>query len=371
MKVALLAPEMCSRGGIQSFMWRIAETLSVLAAEDLSECLVLSLNDDEQALRSHPFMPLGLQAWGSGRSKVALASYMLRAMRQVDVMIVGHIGLAPLVYFLHKFGRIKRYYVILHGIEAWGRVSALESIAVHSADGIIATTCYTAAEFAEHNSVPESRCIVIPLCANERPVTPNSGFHIHGGFKLLCVARLDASERYKGFETVFQALAQLKSRYPDIHLNLVGDGNDRSRLEHEARTVGIAEMVTFWGHLSDEDLAAVYADCDVFVMPSRMEGFGIVFLEAMHHGKPCIGGNHGGTPEVIEHGKSGFLVEYRDVEALVYYIESLRSNHVLQVSLGERGRELVSSRFNGAKFRQNYRSLMLGTSAWSLLKSQH
>jgi glycosyltransferase involved in cell wall biosynthesis len=363
MKVALLAPEMCSRGGIQSFMWRIAETLGVLAAEGLSECLVLSLNDDEQALRSHPFMPLGLQAWGSGRSKVALASYMLRAMRQVDVMIVGHIALAPLAYFLHKLGRIKRYYVILHGIEAWGRVSALESMAAHSVERIVTTTRYTAAEFAKHNSVPESRCIVIPLCANERPITPNSKFRIHGGFKLLCVARLDASERYKGFETVFQALAQLKSRYPEIHLNLVGDGNDRARLEKEARTVGIAEKVTFWGRLSDEELAAAYDNSDVFVMPSRMEGFGIVFLEAMRHGKPCIGGNHGGTPEVIEHGKSGFLVDYGDAEALVSHIESLQNDHVLRTSLGSMGRELIKSRFSSARFRQSYRRLIMSMKA--------
>ena len=363
MQVALLAPEMCSHGGIQSFMWRIAETMDAQVSEGLAEGLVLSLNDDAQALRSHPLMPPGLQAWSSGRSKVALASYMLRTMRQVDVLIVGHIGPAPLAYFLHKLGKVKRYHVILHGIEAWGRISGLENLAVHGAEKIVATTRYTAEQFARNNGILEDRCVIIPLCINERPIIPNPRFRLKGNFKLLCVARFDASERYKGFEYVFQALAQLKPQHPEIHLNLVGDGNDRARLERAAQELYVANQVTFWGRLSDEELAAAYDNSDVFVMPSRMEGFGIVFLEAMSHGKPCIGGNHGGTPEVIEHGKSGFLVEYGDVKALVSHIESLRNNHVLRTSLGSMGRELIESRFSVARFRQSYRRLIMGMSA--------
>jgi hypothetical protein len=115
--------------------------------------------------------------------------------------------------------------------------------------------------------------------------------------------------------------------------------------------------------LSDEELAAAYDNSDVFVMPSRMEGFGIVFLEAMRHGKPCIGGNHGGTPEVIEHGKSGFLVDYGDAEALVSHIESLQNDHVLRTSLGSMGRELIKSRFSSARFRQSYRRLIMSMKA--------
>jgi len=344
-------------------MWRIAEVIGAMVKEGLTQGYVLSLNDKTVELRGHPAMPQGIQAWGASRSKTRLAAWTLRCMQPVDVMVVGHIGPAPLAYLLLKLERIERYFVILHGIEAWKRVSALKRTAARSAVNVLATTRYTAAEFARQNDIGDDLLRVVPLCADERYIIPSTTFRLHGGFKLLCVARLDSSERYKGFEQVFHALARLGSQHKDVHFNLVGDGIDRMRLERAAHQLGVSQQITFWGRLSDEDLAAAYADCDVFVMPSKREGFGIVFLEAMRHAKPCIGGNHGGTPEVIEHGKSGFLVKYGDVEALANNIATLRREPALRATLGVRGRELVETRFSACQFRERYRKLILDGAA--------
>jgi glycosyltransferase involved in cell wall biosynthesis len=363
LRVCLLATEMCSHGGIQTFMWRITEVIGAMVKEGLAQGYVLSLNDNTVELRGHPAMPQGIQAWGASRSKARLAAWALGRMQPMDVMVVGLIGPAPLAYLLRKLGRVERYFVILHGIEAWKRVSALKRMAARSAVGVLATTPYTAAEFARQNEIGDDLLRVVPLCADERHIIPSTTFRLHGGFKLLCVARLDASERYKGFEHVFRALARLGSEHTDVHFNLVGDGADRLRLERTARQLGVSEQITFWGRLSDEDLAAAYADCDVFVMPSKKEGFGIVFLEAMRHGKPCIGGNHGGTPEVIDHGKSGFLVKYGDVDALANDIARLRRDPALRATLGARGRELVKTRFSARQFRERYQKLILDGAA--------
>jgi glycosyltransferase involved in cell wall biosynthesis len=363
LRVCLLATEMCSPGGIQSFMWRIAEVIGAMMKEGLAQGYVLSLNDNTVELCGHPAMPRGIEAWGASRSKTRLAAWTLGCMQPMDVMVVGLIGPAPLAYLLQKLGRVERYVVILHGIEAWKRVSAWKRMSARSAASVLATTHYTAAEFTRQNEIGEDLLRVVPLCADERHIIPSTTFRLHGGFKLLCVARLDASERYKGFEHVFHALARLGSEYTDVHFNLVGDGTDRARIERAARQLGVSQQLTFWGRLSDEDLAAAYADCDVFVMPSANEGFGIVFLEAMHHGKPCIGGNHGGTPEVIDHGKSGFLVKYGDVEALANDIATLRRESALRATLGARGRELVETRFSARQFRERYRKLILDGAA--------
>jgi len=89
---------------------------------------------------------------------------------------------------------------------------------------------------------------------------------------------------------IFEALTRIPDP-PVPHLNLVGTGDDQPRLEAVASALGVEDRVTFWGVLDDARLGAAYADCDVFVMPSKEEGFGIVFLEAMLRGKPCIGGH--------------------------------------------------------------------------------
>jgi glycosyltransferase involved in cell wall biosynthesis len=94
-------------------------------------------------------------------------------------------------------------------------------------------------------------------------------------------------------------------------------------------------------------------------MPSKKEGFGIVFLEAMRSGKPCIGGNHGGTPDVIEHGKSGFLVEYGNVEELADQIRVLVDDPTLRQTMGGRGQELVAGKFSLRNFQGIYQELML------------
>ena len=157
---------------------------------------------------------------------------------------------------------------------------------------------------------------------------------------------------------IFEAITRITDP-PAPHLNLVGTGNDQPRLKAVASELGVEDRVTFWGVLDKARLAAAYEDCDVFVMPSKNEGFGIVFLEAMRRGKPCIGGAHGGTPEVIEDGKSGFLVEYGDVDALVRYLLALRADPELRRRLGERGRELARSRFSAAAFGDRWRQLVL------------
>lgn len=360
MRVALVAGEMCSHGGIQSFMWRVAEVIGGLVTEGIAEGRIFSMNDTTDRLRAHPRMPQMLSAWGVDHSRWRLVRDILRYACPADTLIVGHIGPAPLAYLLHKFGCIKRYFVILHGIEAWRRVSIFERYAARSAERVIATTHYTSNVFSRINKIDESLLRVIPICTEEVPILPQQGIQLKGGFKMLCVARLAASERYKGVDHVFQALAKLKSQYPEIHLNVVGDGDDRARLQCYAEELGVVDQVTFWGHLSDKERNAAYTDCDVFVMPSKMEGFGVVFLEAMSHGKPCIGGNHGGTPEVIERGKSGFLVEYGDVESLVRHIESLYNDSSLAESLGSRGYDLISGKFNSTRFRESYRKLIMG-----------
>ncbi|MDW8259361.1 MAG: glycosyltransferase family 4 protein, partial [Gammaproteobacteria bacterium] len=295
-RVALLAPEICTHGGVQSYMLRIVEALTSNADAGY-DVYCISLNDGPETLKQHPLLQRCAGTAGAMRSKIRLGRHLL-ALPRLDTLIVGHLGPSPVGWLFSALGRTRRYLVVLHGVEAWVRARPTRRLAARRADGVVATTAYTAREFSRLNAIEEGRVCVLPLCADERHLGADKSdpeFRLDGAFKLLCVARQDSSERYKGFEMIFEALARLQDA-PLPHLNLVGTGDDQPRLRKAALSLGVGDRVTFWGALDDRRLARAYEDCDVFVMPSKMEGFGIVFLEAMLRGKPCIGGAHGGTP---------------------------------------------------------------------------
>lgn len=357
--IGLLASEMCTRGGVQSFMLRLAELQgSMVESGEACFAWCVSLNDRPSEMALHPAIPAVLTRGGAGRSKMLLILKSLLSLPRVDSLIVGHLGLAPLAMILKRLGRVKRYYVILHGIEAWKRSSPIKRAALRRANKLVATTRFTAEECGRVNELQRGLFEVIPLCADERTIASDQSFELRGEFKLLCVSRQDRTEEGKGFLYLFRAIARLCTRVAGIHLNMVGMGNAQYELKEEVERLGIADRVSFWGQLSDAELMAAYQLCDLFVLPSRKEGFGIVFLEAMRFGKPCVGGNHGGTPEVIDHGQSGFLVEYGDVPSLAEAIAALANDPHLKNRMGSFGKSLVESRFSKAAFNAAYVALI-------------
>jgi glycosyltransferase involved in cell wall biosynthesis len=110
-------------------------------------------------------------------------------------------------------------------------------------------------------------------------------------------------------------------------------------------SLGLEDGVLFEEDLDDDELADRYRRCTVFVMPSGQEGFGIVFLEAMRFGKPCIGGSVGGTPDVIDDGRTGFLVPFGDVDALESAVKRLVENPELAREMGWAGRRKLNDEF--------------------------
>jgi glycosyltransferase involved in cell wall biosynthesis len=275
----------------------------------------------------------------------------------VALVIVGHIAFAPIIYLFSKFGFIKKYYVIVYGIEVWKRLSFIQKKSLLGAEKIIAISEATSFQLNSSNDFIFNNIINIPLCVAEKLEPGSSSIKLVGGFKMLCVSRQIASEKYKGFESIFNAILTLK-KYKNIHLNLVGDGDDHGRLINIVNSLGIGSQVTFWGSLPAVELEAAYKQCDLFIMPSKGEGFGIVFLEAMKHSKPCIGGNHGGTPEVIIHNNTGYLVDYDDHEQLSNYIQILMLDSNLRNEFGINGKLRVEEYFSISIFKNNYKKLL-------------
>lgn len=352
--IRLIVTDMAMHGGIQSYMRRLWEMLNEIPGAQL-ECF--SLNDTAEAL-AHRVPDAAGRLRGFSQSKLTFVLKQLLRKRSDTIAIVGHLHLAPVVLAAKLLGRIRGYIVILHGIEAWQRHGWLIRSAMRQSIRNVATTHYTVNLNAKMNGIPTEHYYVIPLCAERDIPPPTPGFKLNGEFPLLMVARLDTSEKYKGIEMVIDAVARLWHMGVPAHFNLVGDGNDRSRLEGYAVEKGCSEHVTFWGEINDADLQAAYKSASIFVMPSKKEGFGIVFLEAMRHGVPCIGGNHGGTPEVIMEGINGYLIEWGDVDALTSRLTLLWQHQASRAAFGKAAYQAYVNKYSYFAFSENWRNLI-------------
>jgi glycosyltransferase involved in cell wall biosynthesis len=175
---------------------------------------------------------------------------------------------------------------------------------------------------------------------------------------VLAVGRWSSTERYKGFDTLIQALPQLQRIAPDLHLVFVGEGDDQPALEKLAESLGVRERICFFSGLTRAQLVATYRHAEVFALPSSGEGFGMVFLEAMALGIPVVGGNHGGILDIIEDGATGFLVPHGDITQLAERVAFLLTNPSLARDIARRGRERVLQHFRFENFEAGLRDVL-------------
>src|SRR5208282_6706492 len=175
---------------------------------------------------------------------------------------------------------------------------------------------------------------------------------------ILAVGRWSAAERYKGFDTLIQTLPQLQSSAPGVQLVFVGEGDDQPALENLAQSLNVRDRVQFISGLTRAQIVAVYRQSEIFALPSAGEGFGFVFLEAMALAKPVVGGNHGGIPDIIEDGVTGFLVPHGNVAQLAEKLRLLLTNQPLREEMGRRGRERLLERFRFETFDAAFRAVI-------------
>ena len=145
----------------------------------------------------------------------------------------------------------------------------------------------------------------------------------------------------KGHELVLHALARFKDSHPDLQCHIIGEGADLGRFTALAENLGISGRVHFLGRRSRAEVAAAMQHCTVFVLPSRYEGLGCVYLEAMACGKPAIACHGQGIEEIIHHGENGWLIPVDGLEELVQNLQLLLANAALRARIGKAARQTI------------------------------
>lgn len=224
----------------------------------------------------------------------------------------------------------------------------MEGEAVRRADKVIAISRAIGTLISDHHNVPEEKIVVSPL-GIDLPDEPSTADIDKETLNVLFVGRL---EKRKGVETLFEAIPSIVDKAPNVRFTIVGGDTNVSPLGGSYQNYLLKNLdsryhpyVKFMGFVSDTELKNCYRDCDIFVAPSLYESFGLIYLEAMAWGKPVIGCNVGGVPEVVEDGISGLIVHPGDADELSGAIIRLSDFHTRK-ELGVSARQRVERYFS-------------------------
>ena len=343
----LIAPRVYNRdGGVQTYLRLAGRALAERGRLDTVVSLADVDADGAAAAAEH-----GFQFEGAGHRFLRFAAAAARATRPDGWALVGHARPSPLAFALRRAGRLGAYGVIVHGVEVWEPVPVWQRRALRAADLVICTTPFTADRVQEHNGIPDDRIRILPLTvAPDRfPTPPPTDRPDDGPLHLLTVSRLSTGAPDKGVDHAVEAVGLLARRGVDVRYSVVGDGDDRPRLEALAREAGAEAQVTFRGRLSDEALAGLYRSADLFLLPSKREGFGLVLLEAMRAGLPLVATPEGGIRHVLRDGENGVAVPYGSPGALAEAIVRLADADA-RAALAATARADFEARFSYAAF---------------------
>ncbi len=169
------------------------------------------------------------------------------------------------------------------------------------------------------------------------------------------MTRLAGGDRYKGYDQIIQALPAIRRQIPNICYLLVGKGDDRDRIETMVDDRDVRDCVIFAGFVPDDELADYYNLWDLFAMPSKGEGFGIVYLEALASGKPTIGGNQDGAIDALCNGELGVWVNPDSIEEIgESIVQILMNKHSLSILYKpEVLRQKAIEKYGFEQFKQN------------------
>ena len=254
----------------------------------------------------------------------------------------------PLIVTLHGVDILTEP-SINYGIRLKKRFDTMVRKVLNQADKVFAASKFVYQE-AIHAGCDEERLALLPNAVNLEEFNPNvDGSFVRKRFGVAhrpIIFTLRGHEAKNGIEYLIRAIPLVSREVPDAVFLIGGDGPLRIYHERLTRKLKIDERCIFTGRIPQKELPFYYAACDIFVIPSLVEAFGLVTIEAMACGKPVIGSNVGGIPDIVIDGYNGFLIRPRDPQQIAERIVELIENPELRIKMGLNGRKTVKQKFS-------------------------
>lgn len=358
-------------GGIEKVCRAICRSLYDLSEEKLVDPMVHCMYD-KSFDRDSRYLKKQQYAGFNGNRKSFVVKSFLKGIRS-DVVILSHINLLSIAYLIKRFSPKTKVYLIAHGIEIWRKLPEAKLKALNKLDKIIAVSHFTKEKIKTEHKINDNKIEVLNNCLDPFYYFPKDFSKPDALLKrynlkkestvIMCLSRLSSSEKYKGYDNVIKILPNLIQKNPEIIFLLAGkaDEEEQLRLIKLIAEYKIKNNIRLIGFVDEAEVSDHFLLSDIFVMPSKKEGFGIVFIEAMASGLKVIAGNKDGSVDALNNGKLGKLVDpdnLNEVEsALSELLDSPFNNEekiVLQKS--------VFDAFNYQDYRNNLKNLILSGS---------
>ncbi len=342
MKICLVAKTCDPKtGGIGRHIFELSNEL----VENGHEVTVLTIGDDIPEGLNADVVEVDSRSIDSTTFDPYLAvpkfySYLRKNGDSFDVVHAHEIPSLS-VYLARKRGLDAKFVYTVHGV-AYELISRPflkplakvlhfpERLSVNEADKIVAVSEHAKNETVSHYGVSADKIEAIHNGVDTEKFYSSKQFEN----RILYVGYL--IER-KGSDIVVDSFADIAEKFPDTELVLVGEGRIEEELKEKVRESGLEDKVEFKKDVSDEELRDLYSS-SIFVMPSKYEGQGIVYVEAMSCGAPVIGCDNSAIPEMIEDSVNGYLID-RDSESLSQALTSILEDDKLRKSMSEASRE--------------------------------
>lgn len=295
------------------------------------------------------------------RARFMFSLFMSQLLVRRGWWVFNHVGIARAQKLVPSIVR-RPYAVLLCGIEVWDPdLTSGRRKALRNATARIAISRYTADRVgAQHPEI--GPIVTCPLAL--LPSVPMAVTHDHAVLdhvreaSVLIVGRMSSVERYKGHDELLDCWSAVLRAVPNAQLVVAGQGDDLTRLHEKAASLGLGDSVLFLGFVSDGTLEALRERVALFALPSRGEGFGLVYLEAMRAGLACVGGVNDAAANIIVDGETGLLVDPQNAEQLSGAIVKLLRSPELRASYGAAGKRRFQAEFTFERYCERLRPIL-------------
>jgi phosphatidylinositol alpha-1,6-mannosyltransferase len=269
-------------------------------------------------------------------NRISFAISALKKGSSADTIIMSHINLLIFGWLIHKISPKKRIILFGHGIEVWDNLKKWKLKFIQDHCEIWAVSKFTALQLIKQN-VSKKNIKILNNCLDPHFKTPTlfskpdellNRYQLTNNQPVLfTLTRMSHQEQYKGYDRVIEAMVSLIKKHPNLHYILAGkaDELEASRIKKLITKCNLQKHVTLTGFLPDDEINDHFLLSDVFVMPSKGEGFGISFIEAAACGCISIAGNIDGSVDALLQGELGKLVNPNDQTAITNAINEVLS----------------------------------------------
>lgn len=311
-------------GGIERFNRCFLKALKDIQQDTQLESIAYSMHDtniieayyDKERYR------------GFNGNKISFVIQSVLKAFSSDIVILGHVNLAIVGLIIKRIYPKKRVLLITHGVDVWSELDGVKRKFLKVVDEIVCVSQFTKNKLVDVNKVAAEKVRIFPNTIDPYFPIPES-FNIDTDLRsrynldkedyvVFTLTRINEKEGFKGYDNVITALADIIDKVPRAKYVLAGKYTDveKQRIDDVVKRYNLSDNVIFTGFIKEEELVSHYLMADIFVMPSKKEGFGIVFLEALVCGLPVIGGNADGSYNTLLEGDLGTLVNPDSTEEI-------------------------------------------------------